>query len=336
MTFTEEISQKWLELESLGPLSQGERRIYETEVEVFNDPVLLALDDAFHRHLLVPLSPNARISEDTKSQGVHILQKTLVDGTVQKHFLDVVCQSNNLKELFAHVTSDMLQAIQESPNTATQVCFQVLERWREFLSITGTNVLSIEKLLGLYGELWYLREIIRRNPISLNCWKGPEGGQHDLVVGELAIEVKTTQVRHGRFVEIHGHQQLEPPAAGDLYLAVIKVEQGQASNSSSVPDLIDSIHALGVSLSDLASKLERLGYSFADTDFYRTIQFQITENRLYHVDADFPQITSSSFTQGRLPAGIVRLTYQLDLTGEPPHPSTTAEMEQILDCFAGG
>lgn len=329
----ETISQWWTDLEVLGSVSIGDRRSFETEVSVSEGTVLLALDGENRRHLLIPVSVNERSVEDRKSRGIHISFTELIDNGTARTFVDVTCQISELRELFSYVVIDMLAAIQTPHVSTSRICSRVLERWRELLNSSRGTVISTEKLIGLYGELIYLRELISRKPISLDFWKGPESGKQDFSNGRLAIEIKTTQVRHGRIVSVHGHQQLETPTNGELYLAVMKIEEGSEADLS-IPDLVSSILSYGVSASELMDKLSKVGYFFIDTGHYRTRRFRIVENSFYFVDSNFPKIVSDSFLVGRLPVGILRLDYQIDLTGEPPHPLTESEYVDVLNHIA--
>lgn len=324
------ISQWWSNLEILGSVSSGDRRSFETEVSVSSGKVLLALDGEAQRHLLIPVSANEISVEDRKSRGIHISSTELIDGGITRKFVDITCQISELKELFSYIVIDLLEAVQVPHVSTSRICSQVLERWRELLASSRGTGISTEKLIGLYGELIYLRELVSRRLISLDCWKGPEGGKHDFSDGRLAVEVKTSMVRHGRVVSIHGHQQLEIPSDGELYFAVVKVEEGSETDLS-VPDLVSSILSYGVSASELIDRLSKMGYFVVDTDTYRTRKYRVTENSLYSVDASFPKIISGSFIEGRMPAGVVRLDYQIDLTGEPPHPLTDSARTGVLD-----
>ncbi|MDP9273871.1 MAG: PD-(D/E)XK motif protein [Chloroflexota bacterium] len=63
---------------------------------------------------------------------------------------------------------------------------------------------------------------------------------------------------------------------------------------------------------------------------YRSPRFEVRERRVYVVDDTFPRIVPSSFRQGSMPAGVMRLRYYIDLTNEPPAPISEQEVEDLL------
>ena len=75
----------------------------------------------------------------------------------------------------------------------------------------------------------------------------------------------------------------------------------QNLHSISFAQLLELIHKAGISPADLILCHEPL--------------YRITENRIYLVDENFPRIISTSFKDNRLPSGIFKMDYTLDLTG---------------------
>jgi len=179
------------------------------------------------------------------------------------------------------------------------------------------DLLGLEKLIGIFGELWFLRELVKHEPIVVHCWTGPKGYHYDLFIGKFAIEVKTTQSRHDLFIEIHGNQQLEPPENGQLYMVVVRVEQ-TTSSGESIPELVDAIVSLGGDHQTLLSLLAQIDPSLLAFDSYRDTRFSVLESRIYEVNAEFPRLTSESFVDNVLPAGVIILDYQIDLSTIPP------------------
>jgi hypothetical protein len=142
--------------------------------------------------------------------------------------------------------------------------------------------------------------------------------------------VKATLVRYGRTVEIHGQEQLNPPPNGSLYLGVLQLE-AVGSGGRSVPEIVTSILDLGVDREDFFRRLDRIGYRVDDQDAYSAMRFKVREGRIYAVGADFPRIVPESFLGARVPPGVTRLVYQIDLTGEPPNPLGESEVRQVLE-----
>lgn len=308
-------------------------RVEPTDVAAEHGPVLAGLDIHGGRHVLVPVPDPASVREDRRSAGVQIRAATLEEDGHQSYFLDVVCLVPRLNDLFATVAVEMLEGIEESPAEAPRVCRDVLERWRELLDRPDTRLLGPEQLGGLYGELTIVAELIRRQPASgLDAWTGPTRTEHDFVRGDKALEVKATTTREGRIVQIHGATQLDPPPGGILFFAFIRLDVG--GEGQSVPALVDAILDAGADRRTLHELLARAGYDGADALEYDRPRFAVTERRLYAVDDGFPRIVPSSFPGGDLPAGVLRLRYDIDLTGEPPTPLSDNAVSELLDRLA--
>jgi hypothetical protein len=234
-----------------------------------------------------------------------------------------------LHALFSILVSEVLDLLKKDPSKPDQVCRQVLDRWRELLERETVGTIGIEKLVGLFGELWFLREMVQRNPSAVLYWTGPRGTRHDFSIGSLAVEVKSTLVRRGRFVEIHGHLQLEPPENGELYLGVLKLEQ-EAFSGENLSELVESIVRYGGDRYRLFQLLAAVDVRLLTLSEYKDIRFRLYESRIYKVNDAFPRITSNSFIDGVLPRGVISLAYQIDLSSEPPEPLNESAVVALL------
>jgi putative PD-(D/E)XK family protein DUF4420 len=325
---TEDLRQIWGMLAFPGPRSE-ELRVHELEgIELPAGPPLLGIDAAGQRHLLMPIPSGARVVEDTRSGGVQIVAHQLIDRVQLRLYVDVVCRKPHLHELFSVLASEIVAQLGREAGQPDLVSRSVLDRWRELLEAEPSEELSFKKLVGLFGELWHLRELVRCNPLAVGCWMGPSGARYDFVGRDLALEVKSTTARYGRLFEIHGEMQLEPPAGGNLYLAANKLEEVPAGGESA-GDLVESMVSMGADRHDL---LARLGVGGIHPDALERLgerRFRVIENRVYAVSVGFPRITSASFASGALPAGVLKLRYEIDLTTEPPYPLLEDEIAAV-------
>ncbi len=315
----ERASSAWSRLAMGGTPMRSEFRVLDTGVAVAGGPVLYALDSQGFYHLLLPLAAEAHVPMDRRSAGVHILPRVLEERGSSAQFVDVACLRLALNEVFTHLADDMLSELLADATDPVGTCRRVLARWRELIERESITVLSREGLAGLFAELRHLRELVRLNPECLGRWVGPLGGRHDFVAGLTALEVKASLRRDGRFFEVHGVEQLEPPELGKLFLAAAKLEAAEAGGES-VPNVIERVMNQGVDSRDLLSRLAAAGYDARDARHYEEIRFRVLEERIYPVEVGFPRITATSFTKGRLPSGVIRIQYTIDLSMEPPFP----------------
>lgn len=292
--------------------------------------IAVGLDHELQRHLLIGVTPAYRITEDRRSAGIVVTRRQLVEGASLRTFVDLVCLRPHLNELFAVIVRDILELLHDDPSRPDHACIRVLNRWRDLIERRSSRDLSLNRLVGLFGELWCLLRIARHTPTAVDLWQGPVGARHDFVGAVASLEVKTTLSHEGWIVEIHGHDQLEPIGEENrLYLVLLRLEQIPGGHS--LNDLVESIVQTGVDRFALLSLLALNDVDAARLDESKNVRFNLAGTRVYHVDDSFPKIVSSSFAGGELPNGVVSLDYRLDLTATPPVPLSDVEVDQAFD-----
>ena len=316
------------------PQSRVEARELDSIHTPYGHP-LVTIDAYNCRHLLLPVPDGGKLKKDTNSSGIHILSNEWQDADETKQYVDVVCLKPHLNSLFDMIILDILNIYPNHPEQPDKVCQTVLDRWRELLSKEKGKLPDKSALLGIWGELKLLLQLTTHNQKTVNAWLGPSGGRYDFFIGDMAIEVKSSMQRKGQTVTIHGHDQLERPDNGEVYLSLIKAEEAP-SQGENISDLVSQLLAAGCSRLKLMQALNNLGLSADLLPESDDLRFNLTAWHLYHVDDQFPKITSYSFENGRLPNGIIDIVYKIDLTMQPPYPLEDNEAEQVLKKFASG
>src|SRR5258708_17450041 len=116
-------------------------------------------------------------------------------------------------ELFFSLCNDLVEAtdhINDSAEAVQKIMIR-LNRWHEFLKKRHPGLLSEEKILGLIGELLFIKNHLI--PVfgpgqSIKFWQGPEGLPQDFNVNESAIEVKCQSASRSDTVRISSADQL--------------------------------------------------------------------------------------------------------------------------------
>ena len=326
--------QNWelLEAEAEHTRQRSDWFILDAGLAILGQQALLAIGPDNLRHLLIPTTEE-ELLEDRQSSGVQILKRKLVlKDSRYVTFVDVVCLKNHLHELFALLASDIIGRLDISRPDISKQCLVLLDDWRELFSRESRNILGLDYLTGLFGELVCLREFTRLKPSHLENWSGPSGGIHDFSFPEINLEVKTSRIRNGRFVSIHGINQLLPEGEGKLYLSFIKVEMVRAGGES-LPDVIGDIRDAGVNRTELYKQLALLGYDEEHHHYYKKICFRIVEDLLYKVDEAFPRIVPDSFSKGAPDVQVIDVRYKLDITGEPPFPLANDSYKDFIEKY---
>lgn len=319
----------WRQLESSqGMPMRGEFRVFDTALNTAEGAVLLAIDAAGLRHVLVPVAADFPAAHDRRSGGVHLTTRPLVDTSGQRQYLDLACQKTHLNNVFTHLAEEVLGLLRDRAIQPLQACRQTLQRWRELLDREASGILSTEALCGLFGELFHLVRIATKSDQGLSAWQGPHGARHDFTVAGCALEVKTTARRDEWKFRVHGLTQLEQPHDARLYLCVMRLELNGTSGSS-VPDLIQAVLNAGIDRRDLLDRLSKVGYDQRDEAHYRQLRLDVIDWRLYEVAASFPRLTAASFNPPESPSGVSDIHYTIDLAACLAAPL----QPEMLDCI---
>ncbi|KKN19918.1 hypothetical protein LCGC14_0940900 [marine sediment metagenome] len=293
------------------------------------EEILIAIDNKDNfRHLIIPIK-KGNYKDDTSSRGINILYRSFKKEGEDFQFINTVCKIPRLNELFNIIISEILEELKSDNTTPYKVCIKILQQWRELINRKYYRLLPEHEIQGLFGELWYLRELYDFNNDALKYWQGPQGHPHDFSNGTNEIEVKT-YVRKERIIRINGIDQLTPPMEGLLYLSVIQLKK-VTSGGESVPNLIDSLRDKGVNYTELLAKISEIGYSINDNEQYdEKYRYQVSDYRTYNADNKFPKITLKSFKTDKLPQNVIDLNYTLNINSEPPKPIIESNIKQVM------
>jgi len=314
--------------------THGEFRVYDTSLRTADGAVLLALDAAGLRHVLVPVADEFRAVHDRRSGGVHLTTRPLIDAAGEHQFIDLACQKQHLNGVFVHLADEVLRSLDENSNKPFQACRETLQRWRELLDRETPNVLSMEELCGLFGELWHLAQISEVNSQGIASWQGPRGARHDFTVEGLALEVKTTIRRDEWKFRVHGLRQLDKSGDAALYLCAMRLEVNGASGQT-VRDLIQRILQAGVDRRDLLDRISLAGYDIREDSHYEQFRFDVSDTRTYEVAGAFPRLVESSFGPEGLPSGVSDVQYTIDLLASPTSPLQAGALSHVHAALAG-
>lgn len=330
---TSDNSVLWRNLSLLGTPVSGQFRVLQTGVHTPSGETLFGLDADGLYHVFVPVAENTSIKDDTRSAGVHLERRVLEDAGQQISYIDISCRKPHVRSVFIHLADDVLRELGQGLDAAAVSCRKVLSRWRELLDREPQRLLSAEGMLGLYGELWFLRLVTQHNVEAQKNWIGPLGAAHDFRSVSASLEVKTTQVPEGWRFKINGVAQLAPAGNTPLYLAASLIDANDP-NGETVPQIIEELTGLGCDAVELFKKLGRLGYDARDTVSYREMRFKLQEMRMFVVDDLFPRIVAQSFKGDSVPSRVERIHYSIDLGGEPPIPMTQSEVNSVILALA--
>ena len=233
---------------------------------------------------------------------------------------EVFTSASPLYEPFYAMLTRMADLIQLNSINPAEALLQSIKQFSTLLS--SPSILSREKQVGLWGELWILRKLIAfHGSDALGYWTGPIGEDHDLRFNNDEIEVKTT-TGSARSHIISKSSQLEPSPDRTLHLLSLQLASGSGEGAFSLPQLVEDI-ALSLSKNpDSKEKfknlLEKLGYNFAHEAYYADVRMLRSEPMLIEIDKSTPRITQpllSGALGGEMSARISDVKYRLNVEG---------------------
>lgn len=311
--------QAWSRLQQ--SLPTGDDLTARTAAPDLTERLLCALDADGRRRLLVPLGPDEEGLQDSQSRGLTVRTDELkVRGSEPARYIDVTCHDAAGHDAFDLIGGELAESLALRMWSPAEVVTRILTKWRRFWGHLPSAMLSREKQLGLFAELWFLSTwlVPRAGPVAaVQRWRGPFGARHDFEWQGYSVEVKETTSTRGVIHRINGIDQLVPPIDGELFLFSLRLrEEGGASNN--LPTLVDSCRQQLAEHDDTSCRFEsalvQLGYSSAHEEEYACVRLRVAGQGVYAVRDDFPRLTASQLSSG-VPAGIERVDYEINLAG---------------------
>lgn len=250
------------------------------------------------------------VAEDFVSVGMRRVDNSFHAG--ESHYLLVLSSTDRDVYTSSVFFSICLNFIDpgENGNARYSLVSNPVSWWRSWRDIMG-NSISHNLPYTVLGELLVYLYLQRKGLSPI--WKGPESGSHDIVTKNEAHEVKSTLNKYDKRIHIAGQHQLKHSPGEVLYLYYCQFEDDP--NGKSIDDVVNELVSLGCNLNELNLKLAKLGYKNGGSS--RKAKYSLHGICRYEVDDSFPKINEDSFIQGKLPEGVLKLEYDVDLSNLP-------------------
>lgn len=218
----------------------------------------------------------------------------------------------NLDDLFYKFCDDMVEKTRGIKDAALGYN-AVIERftlWKKLFIQSRDDILSEEKIMGLIGELLFLKNYLFEKygcDEAIKGWSGQDRTRKDFSYGEEWYEAKAISYNKDS-VSISSLEQLDANNPGEL--AVILLEKMSPSfNGITLNSLVWAIcnEIESIEYRDLfLLKVETSGYAYNLA--YDSFVYALKSIKRYAVDDDFPKMTPSL-----VPTGIVSAKYEISL-----------------------
>lgn len=227
--------------------------------------------------------------------------------------LQLVLTNVRYKDIFTTLVQDIVDCLTSLADgrAAISAFITRLKRWQAFLEKHHPEGLSEIAQQGLYGELWFLRQLVFPHLElfkGVRCWTGPKGTQQDFQFPGCAVEVKTTSAKQHQKLAIASERQLDDTGAGEIVLLHLSLDVRQGQGET-LPEMVTSVRSLvagdSIARDELENLLFEIGYLDLHTTRYENIGYTIREYNYFKVGTDFPKIIESDLRNG---VGDVRYT----------------------------
>ena len=228
------------------------------------------------------------------------LMKTYDMGTINHKILELVSNDEATVEQFAILCNDFLNFFNDNKvdDLFENSKCKWLEKWKDILGNTNKN----ESPYSLLAELLVLKYLLKEGK---NVFLSNQG-THDIESEKINYEVKSTIERYSNEVHINSQYQMVPNNGKELKLVFVRLERSQSGYC--IRDVINSLIGLGYDKKQLDKKIENFPTSSLN-EIYKVL-----ETKIFTINDNFPRITANSFKDNKIPVGIKKIEYIVDLT----------------------
>lgn len=277
--------------------------------------------------------PGSRLSETRKlpeGGGFEVVRPDKTDGAPNASAIALVRHPAGALEMFKVMATDILALLDRSRDlSAGLLVNRFLERvvaWQLFMQPPRNGPLSMEAQTGLFGELWFLGQLLDRDmpgPSAVDAWDGPMHGAQDFRINGGGVEVKSSTATEGFVAKIQSLEQLDGGEANPLFLLALRLEL--ATGGSTLPELVavlrERLEPSG-GQTMFNRKLLAVGYHDEHAGSYDRC-LSVAQTRVHKIDSEFPRLF-----KGNVALAIRRASYEIDIEGSDAGLVEEAELFQ--------
>ncbi len=233
--------------------------------------------------------------------------EVLVLGATRRIRLTLI--SDQFTDTFKSLCQDLLRFTRDfdvgtSVDPLRVVILRLLH-WHELLRSLHSTLLSKTEIVGLMGELFFLRDVFARKlpPVSaINSWCGPYKDEQDFSINGNIFEIKTSTVTVDSLLQISSEHQLDT-SSGNICLVHQKIDSAEPSNvdSRSLNQLVAEMRDWAASRDHVACELLAAALTHAgwqERAEYDEARWVFASRKYYPVIADFPRIVPDLVMRG--------------------------------------
>lgn len=230
-----------------------------------------------------------------------------------ENFILIKSKIDNENELvvFAYLIEYLIFELSKRINYTSQTIKKILDDWHSF-SKEKTKQISIEKQIGLFGELLMLSQLFNFIPGANHIlnWQGPEGSKIDFIYNnEFGIEIKSRIQPFKDWIKISSVEQLDNTLTDQHLIIYDFIPSDTGSTIKQVVDeLINQITDYD-QINLFLLKLEQVGFDFF-SDYTNLVKVNHFSTTVFNTKQnDFPFLRKVSNLR------IDKIKYEINLKG---------------------
>jgi hypothetical protein len=234
-------------------------------------------------------------------------------------YMEISTRYRELYRDFYLLLGELIDSIVKGGTSPSVALKSALSRWQTLLR--SNVLLSDERQLGLFGELWVLERLLSSiGAAALDAWVGPLRQEHDFRLSNNEFEVKTTSSARRTHI-INGLGQLSPSQNCSLYIVSLQFTLAGAGGrtlAETVAELELPVKKSGADVWQFGRLLELVGYRAGEAQYYSTRRRIGGTPRIIPVAGGCPRLTRESLSNIRLeylPDRILDAQYRIDVEG---------------------
>lgn len=306
---------------------------YATKVNSKHGLVRLAIGPGGEFKLLLPIGVYDRLPVLPTSPALSISAQDYRDHGQLLRYLEVTNRVAELNSVFAEVSDAILQRI-DSGSRCIDALTAVLAEFRALLIPENVREATRERIVGLVGELLVLERLFQLGLTAVEVWSGWDKTRHDFASGNLALEVKSTTRPGSSDVHISSMEQLVPPKNGELCLAHLILEPVE-NGEESLGGVFSRLAQICPDVMTLRNQIASVGCADPFSASWNRYLFRPAIWAAYSVQPGFPSVIPEQFLHGVLPAGVNRISYNLDLACAAEFQINDRELESFMKRLGG-
>lgn len=238
--------------------------------------------------------------------GIEVVREAPGDGRTR---LTLILANSADFEIFRVLCADLLLATESlaagEGARSVSLVLDRLARWQEILARRRAGILGRNEIIGLVGELHFLRDILlsRMHPeAAIAAWRGPFGDEQDFAIAEVIFEVKTQISTADRCILVSSADQLDTSRTRiilchQILTPTLSDDPGGRTLNSLVAELRSFLRDRG------GHALDRFEVALFEAGWlarseYDEDSWKLVDRVFYEVREGFPRITRASLCPG--------------------------------------